>query len=240
MRILIGCECSRTVAQAFEAEGHDVWTCDLKPSEVPTNKHFQADLFDVIDPANEFLYGKWDMLVVMHPPCTRLCNSGVRWYSEPPKKRQPGYPEEYDKWTREEKLEFMWLELDKGAEFFDRCLNAPIPLVAVENPIMHKYAKERINFNGVKPFYVQPWMFGADEDGPDNEKKRTGFWCRGLPKLEPTGTLDGSTARNSVHHASPGEDRATERSRFFPGMARAMAQQWGPIGERFMSLGEAA
>lgn len=232
MRVLVGCECSGTVRDAFEAEGHDAWSCDLKPDERGSNRHIQADLFEVIDPANEILYGKWDLLVVMHPPCTRLCNSGVRWYKEPPAKRQPGYPEEYDQWTREERLEFMWLELDKGAEFFDRCLNAPIPYVAVENPVMHKYAKERINFNGVKPFYVQPWHFaqsmGADD--PDFEKKRTGFWCRGLPKLERTGKLteeQGKLARNSVHHASPGEDRATERSRFFPGMAKAMAEQWG-------------
>lgn len=79
----------------------------------------------------------------------------------------------------------------------------------------------------VKPFYVQPWHFGTSEDGPDNEKKRTGFWCRGLPKLRPTGTLDGSTARDSVHKAPPGANRGTERSRFFPGMAAAMAAQWG-------------
>jgi len=100
-------------------------------------------------------------------------------------------------------------------------------MVALENPVMHTHATDRLeNFEKFAQS-VQPWQFGTDEDGPDNEKKRTLFWLRGLPLLKPTGTLDGSTARSSVHHASPGEDRWKERSRFFPGIARAMAQQWG-------------
>lgn len=211
LRVLVACECSGTVRDAFLAEGHDAWSCDLKPSEVPgDNRHMVADVREVL--GHPEIYGRFDLVAVMHPPCTRLCNSGVRWLKVPP----PGRT-----------LEDMWRELDEGAALFDFCLNSYVPLVAVENPVMHKYAKERINFGGVKPFYVQPWQFATDEDGPDNEKKRTGFWCRGLPPLKPTGTLDGSTARNSVHFATPGEDRATERSRFFPGMAKAMAQQWG-------------
>ncbi|WP_339773316.1 hypothetical protein [uncultured Pseudosulfitobacter sp.] len=213
-RILIGCECSGTVRDAFEALGHEAWSCDLKPDERGSNRHIIDDILNVIDPANELIYGKWDMLAVMHPPCTRLCNSGVRWLKVPPPNRT---------------LEDMWRELEEGAALFDACLNSHIPLVAVENPVMHKYAKERINFGDVEPFYVQPWHFAEAEDSPDNEKKRTGFWCKGLPKLKPTGKLDGSTARNSVHFASPGADRATERSRFFPGMARAMAEQWGAV-----------
>jgi len=97
--------------------------------------------------------------------------------------------------------------------------------------VMHGHAKKRIKFNGIKPFFVQPWQFGTSEDGPDNEKKQTGWWCKRLPKLIPTGTLDGSTARSSVHMASPGENRGTERSRFFPGMAAAIAKQWGSYVE---------
>jgi hypothetical protein len=126
----------------------------------------------------------------------------------------------------------MWDELDAGAEVFSICWNADIPHIAVENPVMHKYAKERITNYEHFAQSVQPWQFGTDETGPDNEKKRTCLWLRHLPALVPTGTLDGSTARNSVHHASPGADRATERSRFFPGIAKAMASQWGTYIEQ--------
>ena len=214
MRVLIACECSGTVRDAFTAQGHDAFSCDIKPDEKGSNRHILADVLEVIDPDNALIYGKWDMLAVMHPPCTRLCNSGVRWLKVPP----PGRT-----------LEDMWEELDTGAALFDACLNAAIERVAIENPVMHKYAKERINFGDTKPFYVQPWQFAESEDSADNEKKRTGFWTRNLPPLKPTGSLDGSSARNSVHFASPGADRATERSRFFPGMAQAMASQWGAV-----------
>ena len=214
MRVLIACECSGTVRDAFLAQGHDAFSCDIKPDEKGSNRHILADVLEVIDPANALIYGKWDMLAVMHPPCTRLCNSGVRWLKVPP----PGRT-----------LADMWEELDTGAALFDACLNASIERVAIENPVMHKYAKERINFGDTKPFYVQPWQFAESEDSADNEKKRTGFWTRNLPPLKPTGSLDGSSARNSVHFASPGADRATERSRFFPGMAQAMASQWGAV-----------
>jgi len=212
-KVLIACECSGTVRDAFVDAGHDAWSCDIKPDERGSNRHFQADVLDVLTTPE--IYGTWDLVIVAHPPCTRLCNSGVRWLSVPP----PGRT-----------LAEMWSELDDGAALFDQILNCGVTArIAVENPVMHKHAKARINFGDVKPFYVQPWQFAADEDGPDNEKKRTGFWCRGLPKLEATGSLDGSTARNSVHSATPGEQRATERSRFFPGMARAMAEQWGSM-----------
>jgi hypothetical protein len=206
MKVLIACECSGVVRDAFLALGHDAWSCDLKPAESPTNRHIRDDVRNVMQ------WSDWDFMAVMHPPCTRLCNSGVRWLSNPP----PGRT-----------LDEMWRELDEGAALFSDCWNADIPLVAIENPVMHKHAKARItNF---EPFAqsVQPWQFGTDPNGPDNEKKRTCFWLRGLPKLVPTGTLDGSTARDSVHKAAPGANRAAERSRFFPGLAAAMAMQWG-------------
>lgn len=207
LRVLVGCERSRIVADAFEALGHDAWSCDLLPSERPSNRHLRMDIREAIE------LGCWDLLCVMHPPCTRLCNSGVRWLSKAP----PGRT-----------LEDMWAELDEGAALFSACLNAEsIPCRAIENPIMHRHAKERIE--GYEPFAqsVQPWQFGTDPEGPDNEKKRTCWWLKGLPKLEATGTLDGSTARQGVFFASPGKDRWMERSRFFPGMAAAMAEQWG-------------
>ncbi|WP_192913866.1 hypothetical protein [Roseibium sediminis] len=220
LKVLIACECSGTVRDAFLALGHDTWSCDLKPCEKRSNRHILGD-------ARDYLNEGWDLLMVAHPPCTRLCNSGVRWLKEPPKNRQAGYPVEYDNWSRKERLEWMWDELDRGAELFSAFWNAPIDRIAVENPVMHKHAKVRIRNFERHTQSVHPWHFGTTEDGPDNEKKRTCLWLKGLPRLKPTGTLDGSTARSSVHHASPGEHRGEERSRFFPGMASAMAEQWG-------------
>ena len=207
MKVLVGCEQSGVVRDAFLALGHDAWSCDILPAERPSNRHIQGDVREVM------MAESWDFLAVMHPPCTRLCNSGVRWLTKAPPGRS---------------LPEMWEELDEGAALFSDVWNVPhIPRVCVENPVMHKHAKARIR-NYEKPAQtVQPWQFGTDPDGPDNEKKRTCFWLRGLAPLVPTGTLDGSTARDSVHKASPGENRWKERSRFFPGIAQAMARQWG-------------
>ncbi|WP_138465336.1 hypothetical protein [Poseidonocella sp. HB161398] len=205
LRVLVGCERSGTVRDAFLRLGHDAWSCDLAADERRSNRHIRDDVRRVMHDH------PWDIVCVMHPPCTRLCGSGVRWLSVPP----PGR-------TREE----MWRELDEGCALFQDCLDAPAPFVAVENPVMHGHAKERINFEGTENFYVQPWWFADSDDSLDNEKKRTGFWVRNLPKLEATGSVDGTTARNRVHFARPGKDRAVERSRFFTGMAEAMAEQW--------------
>jgi len=203
--VLVGCECSGIVRRAFAALGHDAWSCDLKPAEDRSNHHIVCDIRDVLD-------GGWDLLAVMHPPCTRLTNSGVRWLSVPP----PGRT-----------LEEMWAELEAGAALFSACWNAKIERIAVENPVMHRHAKARIvNFERHAQS-VQPWQFGSDEAGPDNVKKRTCLWLKGLPKLIATGLLDGKTARAEIHRASPGPDRAERRSRFFPGLADAMALQWG-------------
>lgn len=205
MRVLIGCECSGIVRRAFAALGHDVWSCDLKPAEDGSNRHIVGDVRDLLDEG-------WDLLAVMHPPCTRLCNSGVRWLSAPP----PGRT-----------LADMEAELIEGAALFTACWNAPIPRRAIENPVMHKHAKALIRGYRPPAQSVQPWQFGTEPGGPDDQKKRTCLWLDGLLPLRPTGTLDGSTARDDVHRASPGPDRAARRSRFFPGLAKAMAMQWG-------------
>lgn len=210
-RVLIGCETSGIVREAFLARGHDAWSCDLLPADTPTNRHIVGDVRDV-------MMDDWDLMAVMHPPCTRLTNSGVRWLTVPP----PGR-------TRAEVM----AELDEGAALFSAVWNVPhIPCVAVENPVMHKHAKARIVNYQPPAQTVQPWQFGTDPDGPDNERKRTCFWLRDLPPLRPTGTLDGTTARDSVHKASPGPDRWKVRSRFFPGFAAAMAAQWGAHAAR--------
>lgn len=205
-KVLIGCETSGIVRDAFLARGHDAWSCDLLPADTPSNRHIKGDIRSV-------MMDDWDLMAVMHPPCTRLCNSGVRWLTAPPKGRS---------------LDEMWRELDEGSALFSDVWNVPhIPCVAVENPVMHRHAKSRIKGFERPAQTVQPWQFGTDPDGPDNERKRTCFWLRALPLLTPTGTLDGKDARDSVHKASPGKDRWKVRSKFFPGLAAAMAHQWG-------------
>jgi hypothetical protein len=211
-RILIACEFSGTVRRAFTARGHDAWSCDLRPAEDGSNRHYTGDVRDILSDG-------WDMLIVAHPPCTRLCNSGVRWLTTPP----PGRA-----------LSEMWAELDEGAALFSTLWNAPVPRVAVENPVMHRHAKERII--GFQPAAqsVQPWEYG------DWETKRTCLWLRGLPPLVPTyrtiaearaglGLPDDAQPVARVHRMAPGDDRAKERSRFFDGIARAMAEQWGNL-----------
>jgi hypothetical protein len=151
----------------------------------------------------------------MHPPCTRLCNSGVRWLHRPPTGRT---------------VAEMWAELDEGAALFSACWNAPIPRVAVENPVMHKHAKARIKNFAPAAQTVQPWWFG------DPAFKATGLYLRGLPPLRPTQRLTppakGTEAHkrwSAIHRAPPGPDRWKIRSRTFPGLAAAMADQWGAV-----------
>lgn len=197
LRILVACEFSGVVRRAFAARGHDAWSCDLLPAEDRSNKHITGDV-------REILGDGWDMLIVAHPPCTRLCNSGVRWLSAPPAGKS---------------LDQMWSELDEGAALFSDCWNAPVERIAVENPVMHRHAKERIRNYQEPAQSIQPWQFGH------GETKRTCLWLKNLPTLVPTNIVEGRTPR--VHHMSPGPDRWKERSRFFPGVADAMADQWG-------------
>ena len=206
MKALIACETSGTVRNAFLDRGHDAWSCDVLPSDDLTNRHIQDDVLEVLKMES------WDMLMVAHPPCTRLCNSGVRWLHKAP----PG-----------KTLTEMWEQLDQGAELFSKLWNSDVPKVAIENPVMHKYAKARIkNF---EPFTqsVQPYEFADSIDAEDNISKRTCLWLRNLPPLIKTGTLTRETARHDIHNASPGKDRWKVRSKFHKGIAEAMADQWG-------------
>lgn len=199
LKVLIACEFSGVVREAFLAAGHDAWSCDILPAEGRTNRHIRGDVRDVLGDG-------WDLLMVAHPPCTRLCNSGVRWLHVPP----PGRT-----------LADMWRELDEAAELFSTLWNADIERIAVENPVMHKHAKERIRNYQEFSQSVQPWQYGH------GETKRTCLWLKNLPPLVPTNIVAGRQAR--VHLATPGPDRWKERSRFFPGIAQAMAEQWGGI-----------
>lgn len=206
-RVLIACEFSGVVRRAFAARGCDAWSCDLLPSEDGSNQHIISDARDILS------FG-WDLLMVAHPPCTRLCNSGVRWLTLPP----PG-----------KTIEQMWLELHDGAALFSAFWNAPIKRICLENPVMHRHAKALIQNYRAPSQSIQPWQFGH------GEVKRTCLWLKDLPPLRPTNIVDGREAR--VHRASPGPDRWKERSRFFSGIADAMAGQWSlwPAVERMAS-----
>lgn len=231
MKVLIGCEYSGTVRRAFAAAGHEAWSCDLLPAADRHNMHLQGDVREFIGPE-----WQWDLLMVAHPPCTRLCASGVRWLSEPPGKLtadtySAAEIAAYRDMSRDERLAFMWAKLDEGAALFSDLYHAPIERVAIENPVMHGHAKQRLRAVPEFSQSVQPYQFGH------RETKRTCLWLRGLPPLTHTTpelaaeykTLT-PAERNKwarVHNASPGAGRWAERSKFFDGIAQAMASQWG-------------
>jgi hypothetical protein len=125
----------------------------------------------------------------------------------------------------------MWQELDEGAALFSAFWNAPIDRICIENPVMHKHAKERIQNYADFAQSVQPWQFGH------GETKRTCFWLRNLPALRPTNIVGGR--ENRVHRMPPSPERWRERSRFFTGIAKAMADQWGELGRYSASLAAA-
>jgi hypothetical protein len=156
MKILIACEFSGVVREAFRKLGHDAWSCDLLPTEIP-GQHYKGDVRDIL---NDY----WD-LMIFHAPCTRLCNSGVRWLHE----------------------RNLWSDMREAAEFFKLLLNANIPLIAGENPIPHKYAVKIIGRNYDQ--LIQPWQFGH------GEQKATCLWLKGLPKLIPTNIVSGREQR---------------------------------------------
>ena len=181
MRVLIACEYSGAVRDAFMVAGHDAMSCDLLPSEVP-GPHYQGDVRDVLGDG-------WDLMVA-HPPCTHLAVSGARWFHE------------------------KQAEQAEALDFVRLLLEAPIPGIAVENPV--SIISTRIR----KPDQViQPWQYGH------GETKATCLWLKNLPALKPTQIVDGREAR--VHRMPPGPHRWKERSRTYAGIAGAMAAQWG-------------
>lgn len=199
MKLIVIGETSGIVRDAFLALGHDAWSNDILPAERPSNRHIICDGRDLLKPC------WWDMMIVAHPPCTRLCNSGVRWLSVPP----PG-----------KTAAQMQRELEEGAELFSAFLNAPINKIAVENPVMHRHAKALIANYQPPTQSVQPWQFGH------GETKRTCLWLKNLPPLVPTQVVAGRKPK--VHYlGSTMKDRWKVRSRTYPGIAAAMANQWG-------------
>lgn len=196
MRVLVGCERSGVVRRAFRELGHEAWSCDVEPADDLSIFHLKMSVFSALN-------GKWD-LGIFHPPCTYLANSGAKhlWRGM---KRENG--------PCEKRFESMV----GGAAFFLKLLNASIPRIAIENPVMHGHAKLIIGRD--QDQIIQPWQFGH------GETKATCLWLKNLPPLEPTNIVEGREAR--VHRMPPGPDRKRLRSETYPGIAAAMAEQWG-------------
>ena len=217
MRVLIACEYSGTVRDAFRALGHDAMSCDLLPTDAP-GPHYQGDVRDLLD-------GGWDLMVA-HPPCTYLSVSGMHWTR---------------RGLRDPKL------TEDALDFVRLLLAAPIPRIAVENPV--SVISSRIR----KPDQIiHPWMFGHDAS------KATCLWLKGLPPLQPTQIVEprlvccgrevpadagvygcpnccgekrarerwGNQTDSGQNRLGPSPDRWKIRSATFPGIAAAMADQW--------------
>ena len=181
MKILVACEFSGIVRDAFVRAGHAAMSCDMLPTET-AGPHYRGDVRDILN-------DDWDMMIA-HPPCTHLAVSGARWFKD---KQQ---------------------EQAAALEFVRTLIDAPIPRIAIENPI--SIISSRIR----KPNQIiQPWMFGH------GEIKATCLWLKNLPMLKPTNIVSGREAR--VHKMPPGPNRWKERSRTYDGVADAMARQWG-------------
>jgi hypothetical protein len=205
MRVLIACECSGRVREAYRKLGHDAWSCDIQPAEDGSPYHYQCDV-------REALGMGWD-LIIAHPVCTVMAGSGVRWCTTIPKMPKPGVLYGPDR-----------VAAIAEAVTFARLFSGKAPRVAIENPVGLLSSRWR------KPDQVvQPWWFG------DPFFKATCFWLEGLKPLIPTNKLippkkgtPEHTKWSAIHLCPPGPDRQRERSRTFPGLAEAMTQ-WGEI-----------
>lgn len=192
MNILIACEYSGVVRDAFKQRGHNAVSCDLLPTEAQ-GKHYKGNVFDII-------FQDWDMMIAF-PPCTHLAVSGARWFKE---KQADGRQQQ-------------------GIEFFMGLVNAPIPKIAIENPIgvMSTYYKKPNQI-------IQPWQFGHETT------KSTCLWLKRLNKLKPTNIVSkgerqtyASGRSSPIWHAKSGGGCGKERSKTYLGIAQAMAEQWG-------------
>ena len=197
MKVLVACEYSGTVRNAFIRAGHYALSCDLLPSDSPIGDHYQGNVLDILD------HG-WDLMIA-HPPCTYLCSSGLHWNKRIPDRAQ----------KTEEALEFVQVLLD-----------APIPKIALENPIGCISTRIR------KPDQtIQPYQFG------DDASKSTCLWLKGLPPLRPTQFVEPRIVNGKPRWANqtdsgqnrlpPSADRWKIRSETYVGIAEAMVSQWG-------------
>ena len=200
MRVLVGCEFSGTVRDAFIARGHLAISCDLLPSDKP-GPHLQCDVLDILyqspkdwpetasQEVRETFAGGFDLFIGF-PPCTHLAVSGARWFKE--------------------KVQ----EQADALAFVRRLMDAPIEKIAIENPVSVISSKIR------RPDQIiQPYHYGH------GEKKSTCLWLKNLPLLRPTNRVEGRESK--VHMMPPSPDRWKLRSLTLPGIAQAFAEQWG-------------
>lgn len=206
MRVLIACEFSGVVRNAFTARGHDAWSCDLLPNEHDRDHHYWCDVRKVLD------VKAWDLMIA-HPPCTYLSSSGLHW-----NKRREGRTQK-----TEEALEFVRLLLD-----------APIPMIALENPMGCISTR-------IRPYdqVLQPYEFGEDAS------KQTCLWLKGLSPLKPGSRVQGRWVWNAKRRSyverwsnqtdsgqnrlGPSETRGQDRAVTYGGIAAAMAEHWGRL-----------
>lgn len=198
MKILVACEYSGTVRDAFIRGGHEAMSCDLLPTDAP-GPHYQGDVMDVINDG-------WDLMVA-HPPCTYLSVSGMHWTT---------------RGLRDPKL------TEDALEFVRQLMAAPIPRIALENPV--SVISSRIR----KPDQIiTPYQFGHDAS------KKTCLWLKGLPLLRPTQFIEprivngkprwGNQTDSGQNKLPPSADRWKIRSETYTGIANAMADQWGGL-----------
>ncbi len=203
MKVLIACEFSGIVREAFKAKGHDAWSCDLLDTEIP-GKHIKGDVIDILNDG-------WDLMIA-HPPCTYLAVTGNKWMKPEFKDRFPN--------RKQQRI--------NAIDFFIKLYNASINMVAIENPVGIMSTIFR------KPDqYIHPYYFG------EPHSKKTGLWLRGLPILYKTNIVEPEMyiykdgRKDPMWHVKsmklPPEERRRVRSQTFPGIAEAMAEQWGVI-----------
>ncbi len=196
MKVLVACEYSGTVRDAFIKRGHKAWSCDLLDTDTPGN-HIKGDVRDT------FHLG-WDLMIAF-PPCTYLCSSGLHWNKRRPERAA---------------------QTEDALKFVQMLMKAPVPMIALENPIGCISSRIR------KPDQIiQPWQFGHPES------KSTCLWLKGLPLLKPTNVLQkpngggGGRWENQTpsgqNKLGPSADRWKIRSKTYQGIADAMAEQWG-------------
>jgi len=199
VKVLVACEFSATVREAFTRRGHFAMSCDLLPTEI-YGQHYIGKVEDLLDM-------NWDLMIA-HPPCTYLSNSGVTWLTE----------------TNDPNLD-RWYKMEEGADFFKLLLDSDISHKAIENPIMHKYAIDIIGRK--QDQIIHPYEFGHPES------KSTCLWLYNLPKLKATNNVYSQfislpkRERERLHYLPPSVDRWKLRSTTFQGIADAMAEQWG-------------
>lgn len=200
-RVLVACEMSALVRDAFRELGHDAWSCDILPTEGDPKYHIQGDVIPLLTQG-------WDMMIGF-PPCTHLSLSGARWAT--------------DHWVKRKNKPARWHDgtakraaLKEAVEFFRTLWTAPIQRICLENPM-----SRASSLVAKKSQTIQPWQFGH------GEKKTTWLWLKNLPPLKPTNVVEGREER--VFNMPPSDTRSIDRSRTFEGVAKAMSQQWNNL-----------